>query len=158
MRDIATYFADYAAYHRTRGNKLFHRIGIPLIVLSGLGMLARVGAPVGGLRIDASMLLIAVSMVVYLALEWRLALLMLAVSIAFYFAGAALPMWVNVALFVLGWIFQFIGHSVYEHRQPAFLKNGLHLLVGPLWILNDVVPVVGVRPGGGDTSAAPTAP
>ncbi len=158
MRDIGTYFADYAAYHQTRGNKLFHRIGIPPIVLSGLGMLARVGGPVGGLRIDAAMLLIAVSMVVYLALEWRLALLMLAVSIAFYFAGAALPMWVNVALFVLGWIFQFIGHSVYEHRQPAFLKNGLHLLVGPLWILNDVVPVVGARPAGDDTSTAPTAP
>jgi uncharacterized membrane protein YGL010W len=64
------------------------------------------------------------------------------VSVAFYFAGWAIPFWVNVALFVLGWIFQFIGHSVYEHKSPAFLTNVLHLLVGPLWILNDVVPVV----------------
>jgi uncharacterized membrane protein YGL010W len=31
---------------------------------------------------------------------------------------------------------------VYEHKSPAFLTNFLHLLVGPLWILNDVVPVV----------------
>ena len=45
-------------------------------------------------------------------------------------------------LFMLGWIFQFVGHSVYEHKSPAFLTNFLHLLVGPLWILNDVVPVV----------------
>ncbi|HEY8130532.1 MAG TPA: Mpo1-like protein, partial [Thermoanaerobaculia bacterium] len=58
------------------------------------------------------------------------------------FAGSALPFWVNVALFVLGWILQFVGHSVYEKRQPAFLTNALHLLVGPLWILNDVVHVV----------------
>ncbi len=28
-------------------------------------------------------------------------------------AGASLPLWFNAALFVLGWIFQFVGHSVY---------------------------------------------
>ena len=48
----------------------------------------------------------------------------------------------RLVLFVLGWIFQFIGHSVYEHKQPAFFRNFAHLLVGPLWILNDIVPVV----------------
>ncbi len=139
MRDIQTYFADYAAYHQTKGNKTFHRIGIPLIMLSLIGMLARVTI-VG--RFDAAMLLIIVAEVVYLSLEWRLALAMLLVSAAFYIAGAAIPFWINVALFVLGWIFQFIGHSVYEHKQPAFLKNFIHLLIGPLWILNDLLPVV----------------
>ena len=49
------------------------------------------------------------------------------------------------ALFVLGWIFQFVGHSVYEHRNPAFFRNFTHLLVGPLWILNDLIPVVKPR-------------
>ena len=47
-----------------------------------------------------------------------------------------------IALFIVGWIFQFVGHSVYEKRQPAFLTNAMHLLVGPLWILNDIVHVV----------------
>jgi len=138
MRDIRSLFADYASYHQTKGNKLFHRLGIPLIMLSLIGMLARAG--VGYL--NAAVALIVVSEVVYFLLEWRLAIAMLLVSVAFYFAGAALPLWVNVALFVLGWIFQFIGHSRYEHNSPAFLTNFLHLLVGPLWILNDVVPVV----------------
>jgi uncharacterized membrane protein YGL010W len=143
MRPIADYFADYAAYHRTAGNKWFHRLGIPLIMLTALGMLARVSLfRIGGFRVDAAMLLIVLAEAFYLALEWRLAIAMLVVSVAFYFAGAALPMSVNVALFVLGWIFQFVGHSVYEKKQPAFLKNVTHLLVGPLWILNDVVPVV----------------
>lgn len=143
MRPIADYFADYAAYHRTAGNKWFHRFGIPLIMLTLLGMLVRVTLfHAGGVRIDAAMLLIAIAEVFYLALEWRLALAMLIVSIAFWFIGAALPLWLNVTLFILGWIFQFIGHSVYEKKQPAFLKNVTHLLVGPLWILNDVVPVV----------------
>lgn len=144
MRDIRTLFADYASHHQTKGNKVFHRLGIPMIMLTLLGMLSRV-VIVPGRSVhlfDAAMVLIIIAEIVYLMLEWRLALLMLVVSIAFYFAGAWLPFWVNVALFVLGWIFQFIGHSVYEKRQPAFLTNILHLLVGPLWILNDLVPVV----------------
>ena len=143
MRDIRTQFADYATYHQTAGNKLFHRVGIPLIMLSLLGMLARLEIlRVGSLRIDAAIVLIALAQIVYVRLEWRLALAMLVISALFYFAGAALPLSVNIALFILGWIFQFIGHSVYEHRQPAFLTNAMHLLVGPLWILNDVMPVV----------------
>lgn len=143
MQDIRAAFADYASYHRTKGNKWFHRLGIPMIMLTLIGMLARVGiATIGKVRIDAGMLLIALAVIYYLMLEWRLAIPMLVVSIVFYLLGAWLPMWVNVVLFVLGWIFQFIGHIVYEHRQPAFFRNVVHLLIGPLWILNDVIPVV----------------
>lgn len=143
MQDIQTLFADYASYHRTSGNKLFHRLGIPMIMLTLIGMLVRVPLfAVNGVRVDAAMLLIAGAMAWYFIVEWRLALAMLAVSIGFYFLGAAMPMWLNVALFVLGWIFQGIGHSVYEKRKPAFMRNFVHLLVGPLWILNDLIPVV----------------
>jgi uncharacterized membrane protein YGL010W len=142
MLDIHALFADYASYHRTKGNKAFHRLGIPLIMLTLIGMLVRVH--VAG-RVDAAMILIALAEVYYLLAEWRLAIAMLAVSIAFYFIGAAIPLWLNAALFVLGWIFQFIGHSVYEHRNPAFFRNFTHLLIGPLWILNDLIPVVRQR-------------
>src|SRR4051794_4611968 len=99
MRDIRSLFADYASYHQTPGNKTFHRLGIPLIVLSLIGMLARAG--VG--HLNAAVALIAVSEVVYFMLEWRLAVAMLLVSVAFYFAGWAIPFWINVALFVVGW-------------------------------------------------------
>jgi uncharacterized membrane protein YGL010W len=144
MRDVRSLFADYASHHQTAGNKTFHRLGIPLIMLTLIGMLVRV--PVLPPYVNAAMLLIAVAEVVYLMLEWRLALAMLVVSAGMYFLGAWMPLWLNVTLFVLGWIFQFIGHSVYEKKSPAFLTNILHLLVGPLWILNDVVPVV-AKPG-----------
>lgn len=146
MADIHALFADYASYHRTAGNKVFHRLGIPMIMLTLIGMLVRVPLfEAGGVRVDAAMLLIAASTIYYLTVQWRLAIAMLAVSIAFYFAGAWMPMWLNVTVFVLGWIFQFIGHSVYEKKQPAFFRNFVHLLIGPLWILNDLVPVVKTR-------------
>jgi len=151
MRDIRDLFADYASYHRTKGNKWFHRVGIPLIIISGLGMLARVSiAP----HVDAAIVLIVLAEVIYAILDWRLGALMLIVSVAFYLAGAALPFWINVALFVVGWILQFVGHSVYEKRQPAFLTNAMHLLVGPLWILNDIVHIV--RPVGASQMPEPS--
>lgn len=152
MSDVRALFADYASYHQTKGNKAFHRLGIPLIVLSLFGMLARItwtasySLDVGGLAgvhvFDAATLLIVAATIYYLTVEWRLAIAMFFVSVVFYVIGALLPMGVNVALFILGWIFQFIGHSVYEHKQPAFFRNFVHLLVGPLWILNDIIPVV----------------
>ena len=143
MRDIQALFDDYASYHQTRGNKFFHRLGIPMIMLTLLGLLARVDlVGTGTLHVDLSMVIIVLAGFYYMALDWRLGLAMVAISIAMYMAGAAIPLSSNVVVFVLGWILQFVGHSVYEKRQPAFTKNLVHLLVGPLWILNDVVPVV----------------
>lgn len=137
MQSIDALFDDYASYHRTKGNKVYHRLGIPMIMLTLLGMLARV--EIG--PIDLAMIVIAASTAYYLLLDWRLGLAMLAVSIVMYMAGAAMPMAVNVAIFVAGWIFQFIGHSVYEKKNPAFFRNFVHLLIGPLWILSDILPV-----------------
>ena len=139
---LAGYFTP-ASYERKGAGAFltdrFVRLGIPLIMPTLIGMLVRVKLGAG---LDAAMLLIALATIYYLVVEWRLAIAMLLVSIAFYFLGAWMPLWLNSVLFVLGWIFQFVGHSVYEHRNPAFFRNFLHLLVGPLWILNDVIPVV----------------
>jgi uncharacterized membrane protein YGL010W len=143
MQSIETLFADYASYHQTKGNKVFHRLGIPMIMFSLIGMLTQVSLfDIGTIRLDAAMVLIALSSAYYFVVEWRLGIAMIAVSIVFYFVSAAFPFWLNVALFVLGWILQFVGHKVYEHKNPAFFRNFVHLLIGPLWILNDVIPVV----------------
>jgi uncharacterized membrane protein YGL010W len=146
MQDVHSLFADYAAYHQTAGNKWFHRLGIPMIMLTLIAMLTHVTLfDVATIRVDAAMLLIAVASAYYFLVEWRLAIAMAVVSLVFYFVGAAIPLLIAAAVFVLGWIFQFIGHKVYEHKNPAFFRNFVHLLVGPLWILNDVIPVVKQR-------------
>ena len=55
---------------------------------------------------------------------------LIAVSLPLFFFNW---MWASV-LFVLGWIFQFGGHAI-EGNQPAFFKNPLYLIVGPLWLV-----------------------
>ena len=42
-----------------------------------------------------------------------------------------------LALFVFGWICQFVGHAI-EGNQPAFFKNPVYLFVGPVWWLRKV--------------------
>ena len=143
MQTVEALFADYASYHQTKGNKVFHRLGIPMIMFSLIGMLTYLPLfNAGTIRIDAAMVLIGLSSAYYFIVEWRLGIAMIAVSIVFYFLSAVIPLAFNAILFVLGWIFQFIGHKVYEHKNPAFFRNFVHLLIGPLWILNDVIPVV----------------
>jgi uncharacterized membrane protein YGL010W len=42
-----------------------------------------------------------------------------------------------LSLFVVGWILQFVGHAI-EGNQPAFFRNPVYLLVGPLWLARQV--------------------
>lgn len=37
-------------------------------------------------------------------------------------------------LFVIGWIFQFVGH-LFEGKKPTFFSNPVYLLVGPVYFL-----------------------
>ena len=137
---LKAHFADYAAFHGTPGNKACHYVGIPLIVLAVLALLARVPlVELGGYDVTlAEVALVAVT-AYYLTLDAVLAAIMLAASVGLLFLGRPLPVWVSVALFVAGWIFQFVGHYVYEKRSPAFFRNLAHLLVGPLWIVAKAV-------------------
>jgi uncharacterized membrane protein YGL010W len=61
-----------------------------------------------------------------------------------------------LVLFVVGWILQFIGHAI-EGNQPAFFKNPVYLLVGPLWLLRRAAAAVGLAKTGG-TPTPPATP
>jgi uncharacterized membrane protein YGL010W len=133
---LRSYFDDYAAHHATAGNKACHQVGIPLIVLSSFALLGKVAVfTVGGFTVTAAELLLAAVTVYYFTLDRALALMMAAASALMIAAGRFIGVWPALALFVFGWILQFVGHYVYEKRSPAFFRNATHLLVGPLWIL-----------------------
>jgi uncharacterized membrane protein YGL010W len=48
-----------------------------------------------------------------------------------------------LAMFIVGWILQFVGHAI-EGNQPAFFKNPVYLLVGPLWLIKRAAGAVGL--------------
>jgi uncharacterized membrane protein YGL010W len=133
---LQAHFADYAAFHGTPGNKACHYVAVPVIVLTLFAMLAQVEiATVSGFTITLAEVVIVLVTAYYLTLDATLALLMLAVSVLFAWAGRFIPPLIALALFAAAWVLQFVGHYVYEHRSPAFFRNLTHLLVGPLWVL-----------------------
>jgi len=137
---LRSHFADYAAFHRTAGNKACHSLGIPLIVLSTLALLAQVPLfAVSGVTVTLAEVLIVLFVAYYLTLDVALAGLMLAAYAVLDVAGRYLAPWPAVGVLALGWILQGVGHYVYEKNSPAFFRNFVHLAVGQLWILAKAV-------------------
>jgi uncharacterized membrane protein YGL010W len=58
--------------------------------------------------------------------------------------GFATPLWViSLAIFVIAWIGQFIGHVV-EGKKPSFFKDLQFLMIGPAWLLGFVYRRLGI--------------
>jgi uncharacterized membrane protein YGL010W len=128
--DWESHAADYARYHAHPKNRACHAVGIPLIML---WVVRATQNP------DVSLFPAAIVVLpLYAAWDPTLALLMAAVLFLMALAAPMLSWPVVWGLFILGWIFQFVGHAVYEKKSPAFAKNLLHLLVGPLWVLREL--------------------
>jgi uncharacterized membrane protein YGL010W len=137
---LRSHFDDYAAFHRTAGNKACHSFGIPIIVLSSLALLGQVPLfAVGGFTVTLAELLIALFTAYYLTLDLALGVLMLLAYAVLDGVGRLIAPLPAAGLFVFGWILQGVGHYVYEKNSPAFLKNFAHLAVGQLWILAKAV-------------------
>ena len=148
MKRIDALLADYGAAHRTPGNVLCHTVGIALIVFGVFSMLQAL--PIAGL-LTGTEVLIAAASVWYLWLDAGLGLAMLAAEAFVDLLARLVANWrIGAAAFALGWVFQGIGHAVYEKNSPAFLRNLVHLLVGPAFLVNKLVkarPVAPASPG-----------
>jgi uncharacterized membrane protein YGL010W len=144
MKKVDSLLSDYAFYHRSRGNKICHFIGVPLIIYS-LFLLLRSVPLVES--ITAAELLLLLSFLYYVSLDLRLAFAMLVLSLVLDLAAwKTADFRIAIAAFLIGWIFQGIGHAVYEKRSPAFLRNLVHLMVGPIFLLNEIWHVRPVTP------------
>jgi len=135
------YFDDYAEAHRTKGNKLCHSVGIPSITMTLLGLLGSLEIA-GGLtqsemiRLDGGTLLLGFAILWYLYLDWKIAIPFGLFGYGLYLIGRSIPTPWLWGIFVAGWVFQYIGHIVYEKKSPAFYRNIMHIFVGPLWIFS----------------------
>ena len=137
MKSLVDHLSQYAAYHRDPHNIATHFVGIPLIVIAVATLLSRPQ----WMGISPAVLVMLASAVFYLRLELRLGLLMtlllaLTVWLGHALAGLGTAAWLGwgIGLFVVGWVFQFVGHY-YEGRKPAFIDDVTGLIVGPLFVV-----------------------
>lgn len=132
---ISDLFSDYSNYHRTVGNQVTHWIGIPMIVISLLGLLSHVGSG----HLNAGVAFWAFSAIWYVLLDWRIGAPFNLVTLGAYLIGTVIPpLWLGI-LFIVGWVFQLVGHSYFEKKRPALVTNIRHIWVGPLWLYSKLI-------------------
>jgi uncharacterized membrane protein YGL010W len=152
MRSIDQWLADYSEHHQDHTNKTLHWLGIPTIVFSLIGMLYLIPLPcvVSCRGITVALIVAVLALLYYFSLSRPLAVGMLIVLGAMYAVVSAIvevlggrALIVMVALFVVGWIIQFVGHKI-EGQKPSFFEDLQFLLIGPVWLLSDVYRRLGI--------------
>jgi len=141
---VEQHFMAYEVYHQNGRNKLYHYLGIPLIVYAVLNFLYQIPhLNLEGFGLDFALLFYLAVLCFYLALSPRLALAMTVLTAPLYLLARFTPWTAGLAAFTIGWIFQIVGHH-YEGKRPAFLTNAVHLLIGPLWIVSHLLEKLGL--------------
>jgi len=156
MRKIDLLFAEYAESHRNSTNKLIHWICVPLIFWTILGFISLIPsphfcAPYFGCISLVSLIAVILVTLFYLRLSLLIGFIMifamllmehLAYAINIHFGHKS---WmVFLAVFVITWILQFVGHKI-EGKKPSFLKDLQFLLIGPVWLLSFILKKLGIR-------------
>ncbi|MBU1371144.1 MAG: DUF962 domain-containing protein [Bacteroidetes bacterium] len=160
IREVDILFLKYAASHQNPTNKIIHWICVPLIVFSIVGLVSAIPFPHIGflgkynMYINWFSLLLAGTIYYYLKLSPILSYLMLFFFGLCYFFVVQLEhleksggpaLWqVSLAIFVLSWIGQFMGHKI-EGKKPSFIDDLKFLLIGPIWLLHFLLKKLKIR-------------
>jgi uncharacterized membrane protein YGL010W len=142
---------QYARHHRDRRNIATHLVGIPMVLFAAAVLLSRATLQLGGVKTTLAWLALAALSV------WTLSRGQLALGAATVLFTAALvwaahglatlglASWlvVGVGLFVLGWALQFVGHY-YEGRKPVIADDLVGLLVGPMFVVLELLVMAGL--------------
>jgi uncharacterized membrane protein YGL010W len=134
---LQKYFDEYEESHKNKINLAIHKIAIPLIIFHIIAMLSWVHV-INVYNISLSLAQFAMPLIFlfYVRLNKLYAFIMLIVFLFCFYLSKLTPIWVVCLIAALSWFIQLLGHAVWEKKSPAFSKNFLQLLIGPLFIIN----------------------
>ncbi len=152
QRKIDWFLEKYGESHQNATNKLIHWVCVPLIMFSLLGLIYSIPFP-----IEKSLIANWAAVFMGLALCYYL-FLSAFMFVGFVFVGGAMVVgnhflaqqvgsnlpFVSLAIFVIAWIGQFIGHKI-EGKKPSFFEDVQFLLIGPAWLLHFIYKKVGIN-------------
>ena len=151
-RPIDAWFAKYSADHQNATNQTIHFIAVPTILWTVTALLWCIPVPgtLFGAGAWAAFASFAAWMFYYRASRTlgfgMLAVLVVMLGIDRYLQeriGLSMLLKVAIAVFVVAWIAQFVGHKL-EGKKPSFLTDLVYLLIGPAWVLAKVMRRFGI--------------
>jgi uncharacterized membrane protein YGL010W len=132
QRPVVTMIAKYSESHLNPSNEIIHFVCVPAIIFSFLGLL-------WSLHPLAALAAAVLSLIYYASLSISFAIGMLLMSSAMLWVLQVIPQAVilpgSIAIFVVAWIGQFIGHKI-EGKKPSFFDDLRFLLIGPIFVLS----------------------
>ena len=148
MRSLSSYIEEYSVSHQNSTNQWIHKICVPAIMFSLLGILKALPVPASWpLWLDWSLLFAVASMIYYsLFKNWRVivaVLILLAPMLVVLELMRPRFFLISLAIFIAAWIGQFIGHKI-EGKKPSFFQDLFFLLIGPVWTMNAITAQLGI--------------
>lgn len=145
MKNLEQWFIEYGRDHQNPTNQLIHKICVPLIMFSLLGLLWEIPKPSAfqfSPFFNWSFLFIVgclgfyylLSRVYFLFMSLLAVLMLAALN---YLSQTSFLLELSIGTFVIAWIGQFVGHKI-EGQKPSFFEDLQFLLIGPLWIMKDL--------------------
>jgi uncharacterized membrane protein YGL010W len=133
---------QYAGDHRNPTNHRIHQIFIPIILLSAVGLLqfVPVHRTLFGVALGLGDLALMILLAFYSHHDLKLAFASVPGAIGMALIIRFLSWPVLVALFVIGWVAQLIGHAKYERNKPTLTANLVALLVAPAFLVDELLP------------------
>ncbi len=153
MRQIDKLLAHYGESHQNKTNVLIHSIAVPSIFFVTVGLIYAIPVPafIALYDITWAHILTIPMLMYYFKLSGPMGAAMTLMTIA-VFGGIAvleamgISVWqFSLALFVVMWILQFVGHKI-EGQKPSFFEDVRYLLVGPAWWWNHFFKRLNIKP------------
>jgi uncharacterized membrane protein YGL010W len=139
MPRLRMHLEHYDESHRKWGNKLLHFAGIPLLLVSSLGLLSKLslhsGAEMPALRPNAGWVVLIGAGFWYGWLDLKIGSLTLALWAACYVLGSELSAVLLAVLFGIGALAHAIGHYAIEGKPPAVFSRPVAVLEAPAWLV-----------------------
>lgn len=146
-RRIFALLDEYGESHQNPTNKFIHWLAVPAIFWTIVALLWEIPVPAVFLDVPSlnwATIALVLTIIYYAVLSWTLAVGMVLFTLCCFgvislYQGAplfGLPLWqFAISVFVIAWIFQFIGHKI-EGKKPSFFKDVQFLLIGPAWLMS----------------------
>ena len=151
MKNANWYLEKYGESHTHPVNVLIHKIFVPLIMFSVIGLLWALPWPSffpQGLLFNYGMLLVVFSLLFYMTMGLKILLGMTFIISPIVYGNILVSNYqyhvqLMAGIFIFSWIMQFIGHKI-EGKKPSFFEDLLFLLVGPVWVFYPIYKKLGL--------------
>jgi uncharacterized membrane protein YGL010W len=140
MREIERLISTYGESHQNKTNILIHAIAVPSIFFVTIGLIWTIPVPefLAQMQVTWAHVLAIPTLYYYFKLSGPIGAAMTLLTIL-SFGGIKLLVMMDIsvwqfclALFVVMWVLQFVGHKI-EGKKPSFFEDLRFLLVGPAW-------------------------